>query len=104
MILYRASVLNLLNDENYWESEIQLCFETFIVIRETQCFFIIKVKGGKERKIGKKSIKAFAATTKEKALRDAWHRNSTYKGILRAKLKYAERVGKFLNEQIEKQW
>jgi hypothetical protein len=44
----------------------------------------------------KKSIRAFAATSKEKALMDAWHRNSTYKGILRAKLHYADRVGKFL--------
>jgi hypothetical protein len=100
MTLYRASVINLCDNEDYLISQIELHLETFNVIRETQCFFIIKVKG-KERKIGKKSIRAFAATSKEKALMDAWHRNSTYKGILRAKLHYADRVGKFLKEQID---
>ena len=101
MILYRAIVENLCDDEDYLVSTIYLDYKEFNVIRDTLHFWIIKVNG-KEKRIGKNSKAKFANITKEKALIDAWHRNSRHRSILNSKLLYARKVSNFINDQIDK--
>ena len=98
MKLYRAIVeKNHISEIIY---ELSLDYKQFEVIRETHYFYIIKVNG-KEKRIGKKSKAQFAATTKEKALMDAWHRNRFYRSILSAKTKHANMVKDFIKKQID---
>ena len=100
MLLYRSVVIDNY-DFDFWEStDFKIHYSEHLVIRETLEFYVVKING-KERRIGKYSRRQFATTTKEKALMDAWHRNATHKGILRARLEYAERVGNFLKDQID---
>jgi len=101
MVLYRATVVNLQNDEDYLKSDIYIHYQDFNVIRETPAFYIIKVNG-KERKVGKKSKAPFAATSKEKALMDAFYRNRRHRSILNARIEYAKKVRDFLKENINK--
>lgn len=102
MKLYRAIVENLCNDEDYLKSEIYLTYKEFEVIRQTECFFVIKING-KEKKIGKLSRNQFATFTKQKALKDAWYRNRMYRSILDTKIKHAERVRDFIKNKIDTQ-
>lgn len=101
MILYRAIVENLCDDEDYLKSTIYLNYEEYSIFRMTKCFWIIKVNG-KYKKVGKNSKNKFATCSKEKALMDAWHRNRRYASILNAKLAYANRVRDFIKEQFKK--
>jgi hypothetical protein len=101
MLLYRATVMNLCDDEDYMKSTIYLDYTQFKVIKETFHFYIIKVNG-KNKRIGINSKNQFATPTKEKALMDAWHRNRRYRSILNSKLEYAKRINNFIKEQINK--
>ena len=83
MTLYRAIVKNLGDDEDLLLCNLYLDIEQYNIIRESEFFYIIRVKG-KERRVGKNSKSQFAATTQEKALSDAYLRNRRYKSILNA--------------------
>lgn len=100
MKLYRATVLNLCDDEDYLKSTIYLDYSQFYVIRETEHFYVIKLNG-KEKRIGKKSKSQFASESKEIALNNAYHRNNRYRSILNSKLQYAKRVNNFLKDQLK---
>ena len=99
MVLYRATVVNLQNDEDYLKSDIYIHYQEFEVIKETLHFYIIKVNG-KNKRIGINSKRQFAAATKEKALMDAFYRIVRHKSILNARIEYAKKVRDFLKEQI----
>ena len=99
MKLYRAIVENMMDDEDYLKSEIYLTYKEFEVIRQTECFFVIKING-KEKKIGKFSKNMFATFTKQKALKDAMFRNYRHISILNSRLIYAKKVKEFIKEQL----
>ena len=98
MVLYRAKVINLGNDEDYLKSEIFLEYEEYSIIRMTKFFWIIKVNG-KERRVGKYSKAQFASSSKEIALNKAYHRNLRHMSILNMRLKYSKKVNEFLKEE-----
>ena len=100
MLLYRAVVIDNYDFDFTDTPDFKIHYQEHLVIRETFKFYVVRINC-KERRIGKYSKRQFAVTTKEKALMDAWHRNATHKGILRAKLEQAERVGKFIKDQID---
>lgn len=97
MTLYRAIVNNA--HEYYDDPSLHIYYNEYEVIRETPAFYIIKLNN-KDRKVGKNSKAPFAASTKEKALMDAWHRNRHHRSILNVRLEYAKKVRDFLKEQI----
>lgn len=92
MTLYRASVDNYGQDGLH---EFEIFFQSFDVIRETDKFYVI-LHRNKERRVRKKAKAAFAATSKEKAITDAYRRNLIHRRILKARLDYSIQVGEYL--------
>ena len=99
MVLYRAIVENHGDHEDFLRTTLYVQYQEFKVIRETLHFYIIQVNG-KDKRIGINSKAQFAASSKEIALMNAWHRNRRHRSILNARLAYAKKVRDFINEQI----
>lgn len=95
MVLYRAVILDFYDFQASSEYRFEVHYQEHEVVRETPAFYIIKING-KERRVGKKSINQFAATTKEKAFKDLRFRNRFQIRILQSSLKNAEAVREFL--------
>ena len=95
MKLYRAQIVNYGDPYGYLDLSIHII--EYDVIRQTDYFYIIKVNN-KEKRVGKNSIKSYAAPTKEKSLNDLILRNYMQIAILKSKLIYAEKVKEFLNK------
>lgn len=96
MTLYRASVDNYGQDGLH---EFEISFQSFDVIRETDKFYVI-LHRNKERRVRKNAKAAFAATSKEKAVRDAYRRNIRHMQILNARLEYSREVSGFLKNHL----
>ena len=101
MVLYRAIVENHGDHEDFLRTTLYVQYQEFKVIRETLHFYIIQVNG-KDKRIGINSKAQFAASSKEKALMDAFHRNRRHRSILNARIEYAKKVRDFLKENINK--
>ena len=96
MVLYRAVILDFGEFDLSSVVRFEVHYQEHEVVRETPAFYIIKING-KERRVGKKSINQFAATTKQKAFKDLQFRNRFQIRILKSSLKNAEAVQEFLN-------
>jgi hypothetical protein len=90
--LYRAVVID-------FGDSLVLHYQKHVVVRETAAFYVVMINR-KERRVGKHSRSQFAATTKEKALMDAFHRNIRHRTILKSRMTFADRAANFLIEQI----
>lgn len=92
MTLYRAIVINYGQDGLH---EFEIYFRQFEVIRETEEYYVI-LRYNKERRVKKNAKKCYAATTREKAVTDAYNRNLRERSILKARLEYSREVGEYL--------
>ncbi len=75
-----------------WLLTFELIVDEYEVIRETECFYIIKWhKWPKyEKRVGKKTLRRFAHPTKEEALHAFKKRNERWIRIMKANIKIAE--------------
>ena len=96
MTLYRAEVINYGADGLH---EFEIYFRQYEVIRETEDYYVIPYCN-KERRVKKNAKKCYAATTKEKAVTDAFNRNLRGRSILKARLEYYREVGEFLKDKL----
>lgn len=71
--------------------------EKYFVLRQTKCFYIIKISG-RERKVGINTTKRFANITEEGAIKDLYYRNRRTLRILNARLDYHYKGDKLLRE------
>ena len=102
MRIYRATVNNIGNDEDYLKSDIEVIYHEYDVIKETKMFYIINIKG-KNKRVGKFSKSAFDRKKKEDALIDCYYRNIRHKYLLNIRMQYSVKVREFLKNQIHKQ-
>jgi Ribonuclease G/E len=98
-MLHRVTVEPNNESEDILECSLDLNYHKYIVIKETEHFYYIKVNG-KNRKVGKNTKAAFARTNIDDALMDAWHRSNRHRCILNARIAYADKVSNFLKSQI----
>ena len=96
MTLYRAEVINYGADGLH---EFEIYFRQYEVIRETEEYYVIPYYS-KERRLKKNAKKCYAATTREKAVSDAYNRNLRERAILKARLEYSREVGDFLKDKL----
>lgn len=96
MILYRATVINYGQDGLH---EFEIYFRQYEVVRETEEYYVI-LAYNKERRVKKNAKKCYAATTREKAVTDAYNRNLREISVLKARLQYSGEVREFLKDCI----
>jgi hypothetical protein len=98
MKLYRIELVNFAGPGENIEFH-EICRD-FNVVRETLCFYIIRI-GMKEKKIGKTSKGKFANTSKELALKDAYARNRLHYRFLKHSLYLAKLKDKRFMELLK---